>query len=92
MNLVRPSGTGYATKRYCIPVTHKAFSPIFVKHHSHFPCNPFQEVSHPYEVQQLTRSRFKTPSRPERLISYVSFKAATVPFKIPSRPERLISN
>lgn len=92
MNLVRPSGRGNATKRYCIPVTHKAFSPIFVKYHLHFPCNPFEEVSHPYEVQQLTRSQFKSPSRPERFISYASFIAPKVPFKSPSRPKRLISN
>jgi hypothetical protein len=44
-----------ATKRYGNPVTHKAFNPIFVKHHPLFPCHPFQEVSHHSEVQQLTR-------------------------------------
>ena len=69
MNLVRPSGKSNATKRYGNPVTHKGFSPIFVKHHLHSSCNPFQEVSHHFEAQQLTRSQFKSPSCPERLIS-----------------------
>jgi hypothetical protein len=36
MNFRRPSGRGNAIKRYGNPVTHKVFSPIYIKYHPLF--------------------------------------------------------
>ena len=43
MNLgILPDGAS-ATNRYCIPVTHKGFSPISVKHHTRFFITPSEK-------------------------------------------------
>jgi len=68
MNFRRPPSRGNATKCYGNPVMHKVFSPIFVIYHPLLPSHPFQKLLHPSEVQQLTRLRLKSPSRPEQLI------------------------